>query len=126
MSLIEADLTWTGDRFEPGIQVRIGDDGRIAEVGPLGGSPDLRLDGRALLPGMVSTHSHAFQRGLRGRGERFPAGAGSFWTWREAMYDLVDRLDPDTFQALCLQTFREMRAAGVTCVGGRWMEHRRI
>lgn len=117
MSLIQADLTWTGERFEPGIQVRIGDDGRIAEVGPLGGSPDLRLDGRALLPGMVSTHSHAFQRGLRGRGERFPAGAGSFWTWREAMYDLVDRLDPDTFQSLCLQTFREMRAAGVTCVG---------
>lgn len=119
-SLIEADLTWTGERFEPGIQVRIGDDGRIVEVtevGPLGGSPDLRLDGRALLPGMVSTHSHAFQRGLRGRGERFPAGAGSFWTWREAMYDLVDRLDPDTFQSLCLQTFREMRAAGVTCVG---------
>lgn len=116
-SLIEADLTWTGERFEPGIQIRIADDGRIAEVGPLGGAPDLRLDGHALLPGMVSTHSHAFQRGLRGRGERFPAGAGSFWTWREAMYDLVDRLDPDTFQALCLQTFREMRAAGVTCVG---------
>ena len=117
MSLIEADLTWTGERFEPGIQIRIGDDGRITKVGPLGEAPDLRLHGRALIPGMVSTHSHAFQRGLRGRGERFPAGAGSFWTWREAMYDLVDRLDPDTFQSLCLQTFREMRAAGVTCVG---------
>lgn len=114
--VLEADWTWTGGRFEPGVQVRI-EDGRIAEVGSLGAAPDLRLEGRALLPGMVSAHSHAFQRGLRGRGERFPAGSGSFWTWREAMYGLVDRLDPDGFQALCLQTFREMRAAGITCVG---------
>ena len=45
-------------------------------------------------PGSSSAHSHAFQRGLRGRGERFPAGAGSFWTWREAMYGLVERARP--------------------------------
>ncbi len=116
MTILQADWTWTGATFEEGVQVQIGDDGRIAEVGHLG-SADRRLERRALLPGMVSAHSHAFQRGLRGRGERFPAGSGSFWTWREAMYGLVDRLDPDTFQALCLQTFREMRAAGITCVG---------
>jgi formimidoylglutamate deiminase len=119
MTVVQADWTWTGEAFEEGVQVRIGDDGRIAEVGHLG-SINLRLERRALLPGMVSAHSHAFQRGLRGRGERFPAGAagsGSFWTWREAMYSLVDRLDPDAFQALCLQTFREMRSAGITCVG---------
>ncbi|HWM94866.1 MAG TPA: formimidoylglutamate deiminase [Thermoanaerobaculia bacterium] len=114
--VFEADWTWTGERFEPGIQVRI-EEARIVEVGALGIPPDLRLENRALLPGMISAHSHAFQRGLRGRGERFPAGSGSFWTWREAMYGLVDRLDPDRFQALCLQTFREMRAAGITCVG---------
>ena len=114
--VLAADWTWTGERFERGVQVRI-EGGRIAEAGPLGAVPDLRLEGRALLPGMISAHSHAFQRGLRGRGERFPAGSGSFWTWREAMYGLVDRLDADGFQALCLQTFREMRSAGITCVG---------
>lgn len=115
MSVLEADWTWTGERFESGVQVRI-EEGRITEVGTLG-SPDQKLEGRALLPGMISSHSHAFQRGLRGRGERFPAGSGSFWTWREAMYALVERLDADEFQALCLRTFREMRSAGITCVG---------
>ncbi len=115
MSVLEADWTWTGERFESGIQVRI-EEGRIAELGTFG-SPDLRLENRALLPGMISSHSHAFQRGLRGRGERFPAGTGNFWTWREAMYGLVDRLEPDEFQALCRQNFREMRSAGITCVG---------
>ncbi len=86
MAVLEADLTWTGSRFESGVRVVIGDDGRIEAVGVLDRPADLRLTGRALLPGMVSAHSHAFQRGLRGRGETFPAGRGSFWTWREAMY----------------------------------------
>jgi formimidoylglutamate deiminase len=115
--IVEADWTWTGGGFAPGVQLRIGDDGRIAAVGRLGLEPTLRLRRQALLPGMVSAHSHAFQRGLRGRGERFPAGAGSFWSWREAMYDLAGRLDADGFERLCLQAFREMRSAGITAVG---------
>ena len=126
--ILEADLTWTGDRFESGVQIAIGEDGRIASIektGALGRTPDRRLTGRALLPGMVSAHSHAFQRGLRGRGETFPAGAGNFWTWREAMYALVGRLDADELRALSLQTFREMRAAGITTVGEFHYVHHR-
>jgi formimidoylglutamate deiminase len=118
--ILEADLTWTGQAFEPGIQVHVGADGRITAVGKAGeGSPApaRRLRDRALLPGFVSAHSHAFQRGLRGRGETFPQGSGSFWTWREAMYGLVARLGAEEFQRLCLRTFREMRAAGITTVG---------
>jgi formimidoylglutamate deiminase len=117
LRVFEADLTWTGRRFESGVQVAVGEDGRIAEVGPLGRSVDLRLPGRALLPGLVDAHSHAFQRGLRGRGEVFPEGAGSFWSWRDAMYGLVGRLGEEDFQALCLLAFREMRTAGITSVG---------
>jgi formimidoylglutamate deiminase len=117
MTLLQPDLTWTGERFEPDVQIAIGEDGRIEAVGNLGHIPDLRLKNRALLPGMVSAHSHAFQRGLRGRGETFPAGAGSFWSWREAMYGLVGRLEDEEFRSLCLQTFREMRAVGITTVG---------
>jgi formimidoylglutamate deiminase len=125
MNIIEADLTWTGERFESGVQIAVGDDGRIAEVGTLGRVPDQRLAGRALLPGMVNAHSHAFQRGLRGRGETFPAGSGNFWTWREAMYALVGRLDSAELYALSLQGFREMRAAGITTVGEFHYVHHR-
>jgi formimidoylglutamate deiminase len=123
--ILEADLTWTGDRFERGVRIEVGADGRIAALSRSGEregeggepGPVRRLAGRALLPGLVDVHSHAFQRGLRGRGETFPAGAGSFWTWREAMYDLVLRLDAPEFRALCLQAFRELRRAGVTSLG---------
>jgi formimidoylglutamate deiminase len=117
MRIFEAEWTWTGGRFETGIQVQVGEDGRIEAVGDLGMTPDLALAGRALLPGMVSAHSHAFQRGLRGRGETFPEGSGSFWTWRQAMYSLAGTLDAEGFHRLCLQAFQEMRAAGITCVG---------
>ncbi len=115
--VVEADLTWTGARFEPGLQVAVAEDGPIEAVGALGHAPSRRLPRCALLPGFVNAHSHAFQRGLRGHGERFPVGAGSFWTWREAMYGLVGRLDRATLRALSMQAFGEMRDAGITSVG---------
>ena len=45
------------------------------------------------------------------------ASAGTFWTWRDQMYDVAARLDPDTYLALARATYREMAAAGITCVG---------
>jgi formimidoylglutamate deiminase len=115
--VIEADWTLTAHGFETGVQVDVDNDGRIAAVGRLGKRATLRLREQALLPGFVNAHSHAFQRGLRGRGDTFPAGSGSFWTWRQAMYALVESLDEPTFFRLTLQAFREMRAAGTTTVG---------
>jgi formimidoylglutamate deiminase len=114
--IIEADLTWTGRRFEPGLQVVTGDDGRIEAV-TSGRTPTDRHPRTALLPGFINTHSHAFQRGLRGQGERFPAGSGDFWSWREAMYALVERLDEPELFRLSVQAFEEMRDAGTTTVG---------
>ena len=70
-----------------------------------------------LMPGFVNAHSHAFQRGLRGRGETFEAGAGSFFTWRQAMYGLVERLDVDLGYELSRMAFEEMLDAGFTSVG---------
>jgi formimidoylglutamate deiminase len=127
---LAAELTWTGERFAAGVVVTVDGDGRIAAVeeGATGdASPAAhraapageveRLPRRALLPGFVNAHSHAFQRGLRGCGERFPAGAGSFWSWREEMYALVGALDRERLFDLSLAAFREMRAAGITAVG---------
>jgi formiminoglutamate deiminase len=72
-----------------------------------------RLSG-ITLPGLANAHSHAFQRALRARTH---AGHGSFWTWREQMYGLADRLDPDSCFALSRACFGEMALAGITCVG---------
>lgn len=72
---------------------------------------------RLSLPGFVSAHSHAFQRALRGKTQRTPAATGTFWSWREAMFSLVDGLTPESLGAVSRQAFDELRAAGVTAVG---------
>jgi formimidoylglutamate deiminase len=117
LQVLEADWTWTGTQFESGVQVVVAADGRIGDVGRLGLTPTQRLTKAALVPGFVNAHSHAFQRGLRGQGERFPQGAGSFWTWRDAMYGLVEHVDARRLSRLCEQAFGEMRDAGITSVG---------
>ncbi len=114
---IQADLTWIDGAFLPGRAITVGTDGRIESIGPPGPEPVHRLEGVALLPGFVNAHSHAFQRGLRGSGERFSSGAGTFWGWREAMYLLVSTLDRPALGALCRQAFAEMLDAGITAVG---------
>lgn len=115
--IIEADLTWTGARFERGVRIAIDGDRRIDRVGALTDVPTIRLANQAILPGFINAHSHAFQRGLRGRGERFPGEAGSFWTWREAMYALVEQMNESMIYELSHRAFGEMRAAGITTVG---------
>jgi len=118
MRWILPDAIWTGSGFRTGLA--LGVDSRGAVAG-LAAPPDdavvERRAGQALLPGFVDVHSHAFQIGLRGRGERFPLEHGSFWTWREAMYELVSGLTPESLGRLSLRTFREMRRAGITTVG---------
>lgn len=115
--VIQADLTWTGKRFEKGVMVTVGDDGLIESVGKNDAQPTKVLKDKALLPGMVNVHSHAFQRGLRGRGETFPQGEGSFWTWRQAMYSLVEKMTAQRIYELSSQAFKEMLCAGITTVG---------
>lgn len=115
--VIEADLTCVEGALRRGVRVAVDENGRIGAVGPDAGETTLRLNNQALLPGMISAHSHAFQRGLRGRVEVFPRGAGDFWSWREAMYGLVEGLDAEAFRRLCVQCFREMLDAGITTVG---------
>src|SRR5579872_6765350 len=66
------------------------------------------------LPGLANAHSHAFHRALRGVTEQ---GQGTFWTWREQMYQVAGRLTPDSYLALARAVYAEMALAGVTCVG---------
>jgi len=73
----------------------------------------VRLPGLTL-PGLANAHSHAFHRALRGGG---PHGSGTFWTWRERMYAVAERLDPDAYFGLARGVYAEMALAGVTCVG---------
>jgi formiminoglutamate deiminase len=88
--------------------------GRFAAVTP-GTAPGgaTQLPG-VLLPGFANAHSHAFHRALRGRTH---GAGGTFWSWRDLMYAVAGRLDPDRYLALARAAYAEMALAGVTTVG---------
>jgi len=73
---------------------------------------------RAILPGLVNAHSHAFQRVIRGRTEyRTTSDQDSFWTWRELMYSAAVRLTPEDVYDASRMAFLEMALSGITAVG---------
>ncbi|MBL8681998.1 MAG: formimidoylglutamate deiminase [Myxococcales bacterium] len=72
---------------------------------------------RMVLPGLVSAHSHAFQRALRGKTQRTAKDTGTFWSWREAMYAQATALDPESIYRISRVAFDELRASGVVAVG---------
>jgi formiminoglutamate deiminase len=75
-----------------------------------------------VVPGFANVHSHAFHRALRGRTH---VGSGNFWSWRDHMYALAARLNPDSYLRLATAIYGEMALAGVTCVGEFHYVHHR-
>ncbi|MBA3243390.1 MAG: formimidoylglutamate deiminase, partial [Acidobacteria bacterium] len=146
------ELLFVNGRFEPGMALACDSAGRIIatfDVSPLwellGREPNegetlnvcepesgvvfntrfIRLRGRALLPGMVNAHSHAFQRVIRGRTEyRAEERQDSFWTWREMMYSAAERLTPEDIYDASRMAFTEMLLGGITAVGEFHYLHR--
>ncbi|MFT4264738.1 MAG: amidohydrolase family protein, partial [Nocardioides sp.] len=111
------ERAWVGGTVRDRVLVEI-EDGRLTAVTPdaggaAGAAGVVRVPGLTL-PGLANTHSHAFHRALRGRAQ---AGRGTFWTWREQMYAVAGRLDPDLYYDLARATYAEMLAAGYTAVG---------
>jgi formimidoylglutamate deiminase len=118
------DLVWQDGAFVAGPGIAYDPvSGRIAAVVAAEAAlsaPDLvRLPGRAVMPGFVNAHSHAFQRLLRGRTQRRPADAegADFWTWRDAMYRIALGLSPDQLETVTHACYVEMLVAGYTSVG---------
>lgn len=114
MTAFWCERAWLTDGVRDAVRVQT-DAGRVTAVTT--GAParpgDVRLDG-LVLPGLANAHSHAFHRALRGRTHD---GGGTFWTWRERMYAVARRLDPDSYLALARAVYAEMSLAGVTAVG---------
>jgi formiminoglutamate deiminase len=117
-ALLYCDQAWLGpeEGFAWGVVVSVAAGGLITGV-RAGQEPPagaVRLGGDFCLPGFVNSHSHAFHRALRGVSE---TRAGDFWTWRQIMYTVASRLDPDSYRELASLVYAEMLLAGYTAVG---------
>src|SRR6184192_4111793 len=118
----QPDLLFSGGRVLAGAALNVRE-GKVESIGAPAGEP-VPLRGRAVLPGLVAAHSHAFQRAIRGRTEHRSHPRDDFWTWREAMYAAAERLSPDDLYAVSKFCFLEMARAGVTAVGEFHYLHR--
>jgi formiminoglutamate deiminase len=109
------EQAWLADGVSAAVRISVEPGGSIAgvDVGVEPGGQDVRLPG-VTLPGFANAHSHVFHRALRARTH---AEGGTFWTWRERMYAIAERLDPDSYLRLATAVYAEMALAGVTCVG---------
>jgi formimidoylglutamate deiminase len=122
-----------------GVLVTVAEDGRISAIDAAGGTAGSshsepstpthaqeveRVPG-FVVPGMPNAHSHAFQRGMTGNTEYRLSARDSFWTWRQAMYGLANRIEPDDLQILATQLFIEMLKSGYTSVAEFHYLHRR-
>jgi formiminoglutamate deiminase len=109
------ERAWVDGAVHTNVRVEIGG-GRFTKV-ESGREAELPAETELLpgltIPGLANNHSHAFHRALRGRTQR---GRGTFWTWREQMYAVAERLTPDSYLMLARATYREMVAAGYTAV----------
>ena len=77
-----------------------------------------------VVPGMANAHSHAFQRAMAGNTEYRLSARDSFWTWRQAMYALANRITPPDLETIATQLFVEMLKAGYTSVAEFHYLHR--
>ncbi|WFE28303.1 8-oxoguanine deaminase [Solwaraspora sp. WMMD791] len=102
----------------------VGDDGRIAAVGPgdvpadllarlTGGDPDRvrRIDGTGCLatPGLVNTHHHLYQWATRGL-----AQSDDLFGWLTTLYPIWSRIDADTVHAAAAANLGWLALSGCT------------
>ncbi|MBF6130856.1 formimidoylglutamate deiminase [Nocardia brasiliensis] len=112
MTVYWAEYAWLPDGLATGVAIDVRGTA-IHSVVP-GAEPAGELLRGLTVPGFANAHSHAFHRALRGRTQH---DQGTFWTWRERMYAVAARLDPDSYYRLARAVYAEMVLAGYTSVG---------
>ncbi|MBI2204793.1 MAG: amidohydrolase [Candidatus Rokubacteria bacterium] len=105
------DLVLTPAGWQDGRAVAIAN-GRVTavEASEPAQASDVRLAGRAIVPGTVNAHCHAFQSLLRGLGDDL-----DFMGWRDrVLYPFSERLDRDGIALGAAFAFAEMLRHGAT------------
>jgi formimidoylglutamate deiminase len=113
-TLLWAPRAWVRGAWAKGVLLRVGADGRWADVKSHVALPPPEatvLPGSAL-PALANAHSHAFQRAFVGLAERRDTPHDDFWSWRDRMYGVALRITPEQLQAVARHLYAELLAAG--------------
>ncbi|MDH5580906.1 MAG: formimidoylglutamate deiminase [Bdellovibrionales bacterium] len=71
-----------------------------------------------VLPGFQNAHSHSFQYAMAGMSENLQEGHedDDFWSWRNHMYQLALKVNPDQLESIAKMLYSEMLRLGYTQV----------
>ena len=119
-TLYRPEMLFVDGAFQQNCELLAGDDGVVEAIGKgLQASPAQTVDlpGKAIVPGAVNVHSHAFQRLIRGKSESRRTSGKDFWSWRGTMYHAAASLSPEDLFDVARMAFLEMALAGITTVG---------
>ena len=113
---IFAETALLPDGWARNVAIGIAPDGTIASVEHHASAEGKQRANGPVLPGMVNLHSHAFQRAMAGLAEVAINPDDSFWSWRDLMYRLVGRLQPEQVSAIAAYLYVDMLKGGYTSV----------
>ena len=70
------------------------------------------------MPGFQNAHSHAFQYAMAGLAELHSTNKkrNDFWSWRQSMYALALKVEPEQMEAIAAMLYQEMLRHGFTHV----------
>jgi formimidoylglutamate deiminase len=126
-ALLWAPNAWLSGSWQAAVLMEAGADGLWSRIVPGVAEPPpraQRLAGPAL-PGLVNGHSHAFQRAFAGLAERREREADDFWSWRDLLYRVAQRIEPALLQAIAAQLYVELLRVGYTHVCEfHYLQHR--
>ncbi len=114
-----APMAWVEGAWAKDVLLSVAADGTWASVNANASSDQqrsaVRLSG-PVIPGLVNAHSHAFQRAIAGMTERSNGSQDNFWSWRDRMYSVANRITPGQLEAIAALLYAELLKAGYTQV----------
>jgi formimidoylglutamate deiminase len=113
-----APRAWIDGRWAEHVLLEVGADGHWAAVTPGVEFPaaDAQVLEGPALPGLVNGHGHAFQRAFAGLAEQREGAGDDFWSWRDRMYAVAQRVTPEQLHAVATHLFFELVRGGYTQV----------
>lgn len=104
------------DGWHHNVLIEVDDAGFIHALTPNASADNAQRLNGAAIPAMANLHSHAFQRVMAGLAEVAGDPQDSFWTWRDLMYRMVQRLSPQQVGAIAAHLYVDMLRGGYTQV----------
>ncbi|MCB0417175.1 MAG: amidohydrolase family protein, partial [Bdellovibrionales bacterium] len=107
---------WENGRWREPAYVEIDANGILTYLGDAKPGTEYEAHEAYVVPGLVNSHSHAFQYAMAGMSESLTPEHDSFWTWREKMYQLALSLSPEGAYRVACMLYAEMLRLGFTHV----------